>query len=36
MLHAIVRFYLEAHTNPDEKLGFEVERHIQALLPKQA
>lgn len=35
MLHSIVRFYLEAHTNPDEKLGFEVERHIQAMLPKQ-
>ncbi|WP_394558574.1 AraC family transcriptional regulator ligand-binding domain-containing protein [Aquipseudomonas alcaligenes] len=35
MLHSIVKFYLEAHANPDEKLAFEVERHIQALLPKQ-
>ncbi|MDN6858874.1 AraC family transcriptional regulator ligand-binding domain-containing protein [Pseudomonas sp. CAN2814] len=35
VLHGIVRFYLEAHTGTDEKLGFEVERHIHALLPKQ-
>lgn len=35
MLHAIVKFYLEAHSDVDEKLGFEVERHIHALLPKQ-
>lgn len=35
MLHSIVKFYLEAHSGADEKLGFEVERHIHALLPKQ-
>jgi len=34
-LHAIVKFYLEAHSSADEKLGLEVERHIHALLPKQ-
>ena len=34
MLHSIVKFYLEAHANPDEKLGFEVGRQIQTLLPK--
>ncbi|MDT4878601.1 HTH-type transcriptional regulator VirS [compost metagenome] len=35
MLHSIVKFYLEAHSDTDEKLGFEVERQIYALLPKQ-
>jgi AraC-like DNA-binding protein len=35
MLHSIVKFYLEAHSGADEKLGFEVERHIHALLPRQ-
>ncbi|CDF83626.1 DNA-binding domain-containing protein, AraC-type [Pseudomonas knackmussii B13] len=35
MLHSIVKFYLEAHSHADEKLAFEVERHIHALLPKQ-
>lgn len=35
MLHSIVKFYLEAHSGVEEKLGFEVERHIHALLPKQ-
>ncbi|NWL80590.1 AraC family transcriptional regulator [Pseudomonas taiwanensis] len=35
MLHSIVKFYLEAHSDTNEKLGFEVERHIYALLPKQ-
>ncbi|MDH1011125.1 AraC family transcriptional regulator [Pseudomonas nicosulfuronedens] len=35
LLHSIVRFYLEAHSDAGEKLGFAVERHIHALLPKQ-
>ncbi|MCP1625357.1 AraC family transcriptional regulator [Pseudomonas nitroreducens] len=34
-LHSIVKFYLEAHSGSDDKLGAQVERHIQALLPRQ-
>ncbi|MHC6224048.1 AraC family transcriptional regulator [Pseudomonas sp. X10] len=34
-LHAIVRFYLDAHCDPAGGLGEEVDQHIRNLLPRQ-
>lgn len=33
-LHEIVRFYLDAHCTPEDNLFLQLQRHIQALLPK--
>lgn len=33
-LHEIVRFYLDAHCAPDDNLYLQLQRHIQALLPR--